>query len=69
VDDDGEVHDLTIRSFGILKASEMPPVDVVVEPSDGGPVNGSDAVLAAVAAAAWLDQGLPPEWPTGHRYR
>ena len=25
------------------------------------PVNGSDAVFAAVAAAAWLDQGCPPE--------
>jgi aerobic-type carbon monoxide dehydrogenase small subunit (CoxS/CutS family) len=69
VDADGEVHDLTIRSFGILKASEMPEVDVVIEPSSRVPVNGSDAVFAAVAAAAWLDQGCPPEWPTGHRYR
>jgi aerobic-type carbon monoxide dehydrogenase small subunit (CoxS/CutS family) len=69
VDEAGEVHDLTIRSFGILKASEMPEVDVVIEPSDRDPVNGSDAVFAAVAAAAWLDQGCPPEWPTGHRYR
>jgi CO/xanthine dehydrogenase Mo-binding subunit len=69
VDADGEVHDLTIRSFGILKASEMPEVDVVIEPSDSPPVNGSDAVFAAVAAAAWLDQGCPPDLPTGHRYR
>jgi aerobic-type carbon monoxide dehydrogenase small subunit (CoxS/CutS family) len=69
VDDGGEVHDLTIRSFGILKAGEMPEVDVAIEPSDGPPVNGSDAVFAAVAAAAWLDQGCPPELPTGHRYR
>ena len=68
VDDTGEVHDLTIRSFGILKAGEMPEVDVAVEPSDGPPVNGSDAVLAAVAAAAWLDQGCPPDLPTGRRY-
>lgn len=68
VDDEGEVHDLTIRSFGILKASEMPEVDVTVEPSDRDPVNGADAVFAAVAAAAWLDQGCPPELPTGHRY-
>jgi xanthine dehydrogenase small subunit len=69
VDADGEVHDLTIRSFGILRAADMPEVVVAVEPSDGEPVNGSDAVFAAVAAAAWLDQGCPPEWPTGHRYR
>jgi aerobic-type carbon monoxide dehydrogenase small subunit (CoxS/CutS family) len=69
VDEDGEVHDLTIRSFGILRAADMPEVEVEVEPSDDDPVNGSDAVLAAVAAATWLDQGCPAEWPTGHRYR
>ena len=23
--------------------------------------------LSAVAAAAWLDNGLAPEWPTAHR--
>jgi len=69
VDEEGEVHDLTIRSFGILKASEMPEVDVRIEPSTADPVNGSDAVFAAAAAAAWLDQGCPPELPTGHRYR
>jgi hypothetical protein len=69
VDEEGVVHDLTIRSFGILKASEMPEVDVTIEGSTGPPVNGSDAVFAAVAAAAWLDQGCPPELPTGHRYR
>jgi len=68
VDDDGAPLDLTIRSFGILRASDMPEVEVVIEPSEGPPVNGSDAVFAAVAAAAWLDQGCPPEWPTGHRY-
>jgi hypothetical protein len=32
---------------------------------DGPPVNGSDAVFAAVAAATWLAQGCPPDWPTG----
>ncbi|HEV7888960.1 MAG TPA: 2Fe-2S iron-sulfur cluster-binding protein [Acidimicrobiales bacterium] len=64
VDDDGVPHDLTIRSFGILRAKDMPNVDVVIEPSDGPPVNGSDAVFAAVAAAAWLADGLPPTWPT-----
>lgn len=69
VDDEGEIHDLTVRSFGILRAVDMPEVEVEVEASDGEPVNGSDAVFAAVAAAAWLDQGCPPEWPTGHGYR
>ena len=69
VDADGEIHDLTVRSFGILRAADMPEVDVTIEPSAADAVNGSDAVFAAVAAAAWLDQGCPPVWPTGHRYR
>ena len=64
VDAEGRVHDLTIRSFGILRAKDMPPVHVEIEPSDAEPVNGSDAVFAAVAAAAWLADGLPPVWPT-----
>ncbi len=66
VDEDGEVHDLTIRSFGVLRATETPPIDVDIDTSTGGePVNGSDAVFAAVAAATWLHQGCPPDWPTG----
>jgi aerobic-type carbon monoxide dehydrogenase small subunit (CoxS/CutS family) len=65
VDAAGEVHDLTIRSFGVLRAVDTPPIDVTVEPGDGPPVNGSDAVFAAVAAATWLAQGTPPAWPTG----
>ncbi len=67
VDDAGEPQDLTIRSFGILRAVDMPPVDVRIEPSDGEPVNGSDAVFAAVAAAAWRHLGFPPEWPARRR--
>jgi hypothetical protein len=44
----------------------MPPVDVTVDaPGGGPPVNGSDAVFVAVAAAAWLAQGRPTDWPTG----
>ena len=65
VDAAGEIHDLTIRSFGVLRAVDTPLVDVVVVPSDGEPVNGSDAVFAAVAAAVWRHQGLPESWPTG----
>jgi len=63
VAEDGEVLDLTIRSFGILNAREMPRVDVEVEREDAPAVRGSDAVFAAVAAAAWLAGGLEPAWP------
>jgi hypothetical protein len=50
----GEVHDLTIRSFGIVRAKDMPPVDVVIVDDPHEPRAGSsDAVFAAVAAAAW----------------
>jgi CO/xanthine dehydrogenase Mo-binding subunit len=63
VDDDGVVHDLTIRSFGIVRAVDMPLVEVTIHESDDAPVNGSDAVFAAVAAATWLAHGLAPAWP------
>jgi xanthine dehydrogenase small subunit len=69
VDEQGTIHDLTVRSFGVLRAVDMPPVDVAVEPDDGPPVNGSDAVFVAVAAAAWIAQGTPGDWPTGHPLR
>jgi hypothetical protein len=65
VDGDGSVHDLTIRSFGILRAVDMPAVEVEVVASDRPAVNGSDAVFAAVAAAAWFDHGLATDWPVG----
>jgi aerobic-type carbon monoxide dehydrogenase small subunit (CoxS/CutS family) len=65
VDEVGEVHDLTIRSFGILRARDTPPVTVTIRTDVGPdePVRGSDAVFAAVAAAAWTAEGLPPRWP------
>ena len=62
---DGEVCDLTVRSFGVLRASDMPHVEVVVVEGDGEPVRASDAVFAATAAAVWRLQGCPPSWPTG----
>ena len=69
VDDAGEVHDLTIRSFGILRAVDTPPIEVEIDPGRGPAVRGSDAVFAAVAAAAWLHLGCPTDWPTGARWR
>ena len=71
VDSDGTVLDLTIRSFGVLRAVDTPPITVQIEPAPAGaePVAASDAVFAAVAAAAWVAQGCPPEWPTGRNVR
>jgi aerobic-type carbon monoxide dehydrogenase small subunit (CoxS/CutS family) len=65
VDADGRARDLTLRSFGILASRDMPLVRVRVVEGEGPPVNGSDAVFAAAAAAAWLADGLAGEWPTG----
>ncbi len=65
VDQAGLVHDLTVRSFGVLRAQETPPVEIEVVASDAPPVNGSDAVFVAVAAAEWIRQGCPQDWPTG----
>jgi hypothetical protein len=70
VDPAGVVHDLTVRSFGILSARGMPPVTVRTSPGAGGPpVNASDAVFVAVAAARWLADGLPPLWPSQRHSR
>jgi hypothetical protein len=50
----GEVHDLTIRSFGVIRAKDTPPIAVTVVDDEGPPrPRASDAVFAAVAAAAW----------------
>jgi aerobic-type carbon monoxide dehydrogenase small subunit (CoxS/CutS family) len=52
--DTGEVHDLTIRSFGVIRAKDTPPIDVTVVADDGAPrPRSSDAVFAAVASSAW----------------
>jgi aerobic-type carbon monoxide dehydrogenase small subunit (CoxS/CutS family) len=62
---DGEVLDLTIRSFGILRARAMPPVTVEIVDEGDAPRPVSDAVFAAVAAAAWeavsVAEGRRPE--------
>ncbi|MDO8361644.1 MAG: hypothetical protein Q7V88_01995, partial [Actinomycetota bacterium] len=69
VGDDGEPLDLTIRSFGVLRAVDTPPIEVLLRPSGAPPVNGSDAVFAAVAMAAtmhdvWRTGGVAARWPT-----
>ena len=69
VDDDGEPHDLTIRSFGILRAVDTPEITVEIADDRSTPRNGSDAVFVAVAAAVWRAQGCPPTFPTGRMLR
>ncbi len=61
--DDGDVLDLTVRSFGIVRAVDMPHVTVSMIDDTGDPVNGSDAVFAAVAAAVWRHHDHAPAWP------
>ena len=67
VGDDGVPLDLTIRSFGVLRAVDVPAVHVTILDAPGerdDPVNGSDAVFVAVALAAWRASGFAPRWPT-----
>jgi aerobic-type carbon monoxide dehydrogenase small subunit (CoxS/CutS family) len=68
VDENGTVHDLTIRSLGVLRAVDTPRIEVAIESDGGGSgsgeaINGSDAVFAAVAAAGWQTLGCPRDWP------
>jgi aerobic-type carbon monoxide dehydrogenase small subunit (CoxS/CutS family) len=64
VDEAGVVHDLTIRSFGIIGAQGMPHVDVTIAATDEPAVPCGVAVLAATMAAAWVAAGKPPRWPS-----
>jgi CO/xanthine dehydrogenase Mo-binding subunit len=64
VDSQGEVHDLTIRSFGVLRSSDSPDIEVV-SVGQGEIRPAGDAVFAAVAAATWLYRGCPIDLPTG----
>jgi xanthine dehydrogenase small subunit len=60
----GEIHDLTIRSFGVIRPKHTPPIEVVIVDDDRPSIaGGSDSVFAAVAAAAWIAIGLPEQWP------
>jgi hypothetical protein len=44
---------------------DTPTIEVEIRPSEGDPINGSDAVFAAVAAAGWLATGRAQDWPVG----
>ena len=64
----GEVLDLTIRSFGIIRPKSMPPVTVEIVDTAAGDLprgGASDAAFAAVAAATWnaitRSEGMRPE--------
>ena len=63
VDAAGEPHDLTVRSFGVLRAVDTPEITVEIAESTRAPVGGSDAVFAAVATAAWHRTGWSARWP------
>ena len=62
----GDVHDLTIRSFGVIRARATPPIEVTIVDEPGEPLaRSSDAVFAATAAAVWnsltAHEGARPE--------
>ena len=65
VDAEGEVHDLTIRSFAIARSADTPNINITIQPSQQPPVPAGDATFAAAAAATWLHQGTPAHLPTG----
>ena len=68
----GEVHDLTIRSFGIIRAKDTPAIEVTIVDDPGPPLaRSSDAVFVAVAAATWnaltrADGARPETFPAHH---
>lgn len=63
VSETGEPLDLTIRSFGILRAVDLPAISVDIIDSDRPPCAVSDAVFVAVGTAAWAATGFAPRWP------
>ena len=66
--DTGDIHDLTIRSFGVLRPAEMPPVSVTILDDPGPPrARSTDAVFAAVAATTWNALGRPITFPARRR--
>jgi xanthine dehydrogenase small subunit len=64
VAEDGSVHDLTIRSFGILAPAATPRIDVELAEDERQALSCGVAVMAATMAAAWRQRGLGSKWPT-----
>lgn len=62
VDTDGIVQDLTVRSFGVVRASDTPTITIEIADESGPAVNASDAVFAAVAAATAVHHNAT-SWP------
>jgi CO/xanthine dehydrogenase Mo-binding subunit len=68
----GDVLDLTIRSFGVIRPARMPPIEIEIIDDPGPPQpSASDAVFAAVAASTWnaiaQHDGVRPEvWPAAN---
>jgi xanthine dehydrogenase small subunit len=64
----GEIHDLTIRSFGVLRPVDTPPITVtIVDDPAAARARSTDAVFAAVAAATWNALGRPITFPAHGR--
>ena len=63
VNESGEPVDLSIRSLGVIRAADTPLIEIEIIDDDGPSINGSDAVFAAVAAAAWRAAGFASTWP------
>jgi aerobic-type carbon monoxide dehydrogenase small subunit (CoxS/CutS family) len=64
----GEIHDLTIRSFGVLRAAETPQITLtIVDDPAPARARSTDAVFAAVAAATWNSLGRPITFPARRR--
>ncbi|MBT8240130.1 MAG: hypothetical protein KJN63_02775 [Acidimicrobiia bacterium] len=63
-DSAGDIHDLTVRSLGIVRSADTPTITVqTVEQPSAEPVNGSDPVYVAAAALAWRCSGFATRWP------
>jgi CO/xanthine dehydrogenase Mo-binding subunit len=64
----GEIHDLTIRSFGVLRPADTPSITVtIVDDPAPARARAADAVFAAVAAATWNALGRPTTFPARRR--
>jgi xanthine dehydrogenase small subunit len=62
---DGVPLDLTMRSFGVLRSIDTPHIAIEILADTAPAVAGSDAVFAAVAAAAWRATGWATQLPIG----